>query len=154
LLEPQLTLTATTEKILRAFLYCGVIRPQFFFLSLTTGITGQVFLPYSVPPYPLFCLSAERQKKSEVIKMTEKSAGKRYYLSEFSFWDGDKEITFNIAGFTTDMQEISVAVSCEGKVSVCMFDLKSDEYGRLFFEYGLYSEKIALNDFEQIEEVN
>ena len=76
---------------------------------------------------------------------------KRYYLSEFSFDDGDREITFNIVGFDTAGKEITVAVSDEGRISVCGFDLKSDG-GRLFFEYGVMCDKIALDDFEHVGE--
>ncbi len=84
--------------------------------------------------------------------MTEKSVRveKKYYLSEFAFDDGDAEITFNIVGFSTDFKEISVAVSREGKVSAQSFELKPDKDGRLFFEYGLYLNKIAVDSFEEV----
>jgi hypothetical protein len=87
--------------------------------------------------------------------MTEKkvSLEKRLYLSEFSFDDGDAEVAFHIVGFTTDLTEISVAVSREGRISVQSFDLKSDEHGRLYFEYGVMCEHIAVDDFEQVREV-
>jgi len=76
---------------------------------------------------------------------------RRYYLSEFDLFDGDHFITFNIVDINTDSNEITVAVSNEGRISVCTFDLKVDGE-RLFFEYGLYNEKIAVDDFEQVDE--
>ena len=65
------------------------------------------------------------------------SLNRRYYLSEFSLYDGDRFVTFNIVGIDTERKEITVAVTDRGRISVCTFDLKSDN-GRLFFEYGLY----------------
>ena len=79
------------------------------------------------------------------------SQNRRYYLSEFSLYDGNHFVTFNIVDINTVKQEITVAVTNEGKISVCLFDLKSDNE-RLFFEYGLYQKEIAVDDFEQIEE--
>jgi|GEM_PF-572860 len=74
---------------------------------------------------------------------------RRYYLSEFSLYDGDHFVTFNIVDIATD--KITVAITNEGKISVCAFDLKTNDKG-LYFEYGVYSEKIAVDAFEQIEE--
>ena len=76
---------------------------------------------------------------------------RKYYLSEFSLYDGDRFVTFNIVEINTVSNEITVAISSEGKISVCTFDLKVDGE-RIFFEYGLYSEKIAVEEFEQVEE--
>ena len=76
---------------------------------------------------------------------------RRYYLSEFSLYNGTHFITFNIVCLDTDRNEITVAITDEGRISVCTFELKSDG-GRLFFEYGVMCEKIALDDFEHIEE--
>jgi len=74
------------------------------------------------------------------------------YLSEFSLWNGDFFITFNIVDIDTVRDEITVAVSKEGKLSVCTYDLKSDGSERLFFEYGAFFERIAVDDFEIIGE--
>ena len=84
--------------------------------------------------------------------MKEKEeVSRRYYLSEFSLYDCDRFITFNIVDVNTVKNEITVAVSDEGRISVCCFDLKEDG-GRLFFEYGFMCEKIAIDAFEHIEE--
>ena len=81
----------------------------------------------------------------------EVSQDRRHYLSEFSFFNGNAWITFNIVDINTDKKEITVAVSDEGKVSHRTFDLKSNDEG-LYFEYGVMCNKIAVNDFEHIKE--
>jgi hypothetical protein len=96
---------------------------------------------------------AERQNKiggkSKMKEMSQEN--RRYYLSEFSLYDGDHFVTFNIVDLNTVKNEITVAITNEGKISVCTFDLKLNGE-RLFFEYGVMYEKIAVDDFEQIEE--
>ena len=82
----------------------------------------------------------------------EVSQDRRYYLSEFSLYNGDAWITFNIVGICTVKNEITAAVSSEGKVSVCSYNLESDTDGRLYFEYGVMCDKIAVDDFEHIKE--
>ena len=74
---------------------------------------------------------------------------RRFYLSEFSYFDGDHFITFNIVDIDTGM--ITVAISNEGRISVCPFDLKSDG-DCLYFEYGVSFKKIAVDGFNQIGE--
>jgi len=75
---------------------------------------------------------------------------RRYCLSEFSLYDGDHFITFNIVDINTDKNEITVTVSSDGKISVCTFDLKCKD-GLLYFEYGVMYQMIVVDDFEHIE---
>ena len=77
---------------------------------------------------------------------------REYYLKEFSFNDGEKDIIFNIVNIDTAVDKITVAISNAGKISVCDFDLKSDKDKGLFFEFGVMIDKIAIDDFETIEE--
>jgi hypothetical protein len=101
---------------------------------------------------PDFLVFAERQNKnSEESKMKETVGNRRYYLSEFSLFDGDHFVTFNIVDLNTDRQIITVAVTNEGRISVCTFDLISNDKG-LFFEYGIGDKKIAADDFEHVTE--
>jgi hypothetical protein len=74
---------------------------------------------------------------------------RKYYLCEFVLYDGDHDITFNIVDIDTGKKEITVAITDEGKISVRSFDLKVNN-GRLYFEYGVMLNKIAVDDFEQI----
>ena len=61
---------------------------------------------------------------------------KRYYLSEFELYDGEEFITFNIVGIGAAKNEIRIAVTNRGKISVITYDLLKDKNGRLYFEYG------------------
>ena len=82
-------------------------------------------------------------------KKIEKSMEfKKYYLSEFQLHDGEVSITFNIVAIDTSKNEITVAVSNRGRISVTTYDLLTDSNGFLYFEYGIDYEKINIDDFE------
>lgn len=88
-------------------------------------------------------------------KVTTQENERKFYLSEFSYFDGEYDITFNIIDVNFDRQTITVAISRCGRISQDTFDLLRDKDGNLYFEYGLfYENKIALDDFENIEEEN
>lgn len=72
-----------------------------------------------------------------------------YYLREFQLYDGEVEITFNIVAIDTIKEEITVAVSNRGRISILTYDLLKNDKG-YFFEYGIYYEKININDFEEV----
>ena len=55
---------------------------------------------------------------------------KRYYLSEFELYDGEEFITFNIVGIDAAKNEIRIAVTNRGKISVITYDLLTDKNGR------------------------
>lgn len=74
---------------------------------------------------------------------------KRYYLSEFEFFDGDEFVTFNIVGIEVVKNEITVAVTDRGKISVITYELMEDEDGNLYFEYGVMFKKIYVDDFTE-----
>jgi len=77
-------------------------------------------------------------------------AKRKYYMSEFELYDGEHFVTFNIVDICAVRDEITVAVTNGGKISVCTFDLKSDDE-RLYFEYGVMQEQIAVDDFVKVE---
>ena len=82
-------------------------------------------------------------------KKVEKSMEfKKYYLSEFQLHDGEVFITFNIVAIDTNKNEITVAISNRGRISVTTYDLLTDSNGFLYFEYGIDYEKINIDDFE------
>lgn len=62
---------------------------------------------------------------------------KRLYLSEFEFYDGEDFIKFNIVDINTTANNITVAVTNRGKISVITYELKRDG-DRLYFEYGQF----------------
>ena len=73
---------------------------------------------------------------------------KKYYLSEFRLYDGEVYVTFNIVAIDTNKNEITVAISNRGRISVTTYDLLTDSNGSFYFEYGVDYEKININDFE------
>ena len=75
---------------------------------------------------------------------------KRLYLSEFQFYDGEDFITFNIVDNNTDQNNITVAVTNRGRISVITYDLMLDG-DRLYFEYGQFYEEVNVDDFEEVE---
>lgn len=52
---------------------------------------------------------------------------KRYYLSEFELYDGEEFITFNIVGIDAAKNEIQIAVTNRGKISVTTYDILTDK---------------------------
>ena len=75
-----------------------------------------------------------------------------YYLKEFQYFDGYTEIIFNIVDINFDKMTITLAITNKGKISVIEYDLKRDKENNLYFEYGCQYEKIAVDDFENIED--
>ena len=77
---------------------------------------------------------------------------RKFYLSEFSYFDGEYEITLNIIYIDFIRQQITVAISRCGKITQDTFKLLRDNNGNLYFEYGkFYENQISLNDFEGVD---
>ena len=82
--------------------------------------------------------------------MKETSA-KNYYLNEFSYDDGEYEITFNIVDLDILNETITVAITHCGKITQDTFQLLRDKDGKLYFEYGIfYENKISVDDFKEV----
>ena len=62
---------------------------------------------------------------------------RNYYLQEFTYFDGESDITFNIIDINTEKQIITLAVTHLGKISIIEYDLKRDEKQGLYFQYGV-----------------
>ena len=76
---------------------------------------------------------------------------RKFYLSEFSYDDGEYEIIFNILDISFVYETITVAISRCGKITQDTFPLVRDKNGKLYFEYGLfYENKIMLEDFQDV----
>ena len=82
--------------------------------------------------------------KNHVSQFTE---FRKYYLSEFEWFDGEDYITFNLTGVDLEKGEVQVAVADRGRISVVTYDLMADKTGRLDFEYGVMFERMYLDDF-------
>lgn len=73
----------------------------------------------------------------------------KFYLKEFQFFDGENTVVFNIVAVKEN--QITIAVTKCGKISVSDYDLYTDENG-LYFEYGIAGqEHIHIDDFEEAE---
>lgn len=78
----------------------------------------------------------------------------KYYLKEFQYLDGATEIIMNIVDINFDKMTIHIAETYQGKITVKEYDLKRDNKFNLYFEYGLFRNKIDINDFEDLENYN
>ena len=87
--------------------------------------------------------------ENEVFKITD--FRKKYYLSEFQLFDGEEFITFNIVDINTERNEITVAVTNRGKISVITYALKRNG-DRFYFEYGVMCDSINVDDFAEVNE--
>ena len=74
------------------------------------------------------------------------------YLKEFSLFDGENDIIFNILDVNTEKMVITVAVTKMGKIFVTEYDLKLDKENNLYFQYGVEFTKINVEDFETISD--
>ena len=85
-------------------------------------------------------------------KSTMQENKRKFYLSEFSYFDGEFDVTFNILDVDFNRQTVTVAITRVGRITQDTFDLLRNDKGNLYFEYGLfYENKISLNDFEEID---
>lgn len=84
--------------------------------------------------------------------MNTKEEIKNYYLKEFSLFDGEFDIIFNILDINVEKMIITVAVTKAGKIFVAEYDLKLDKENNLYFQYGVEYTKVNVEDFEKIED--
>lgn len=82
----------------------------------------------------------------------EKEESKNYYLKEFSLFDGEYDVTFNIIDINFEKMTITVAVTKTGGISVTDFILNRDKENKLYFQYGVEFTKVNVNDFQTIED--
>ena len=81
----------------------------------------------------------------------KETSANKYYLSEFSYDDGEYEITFNIIDLDFVNETITVAITRCGKITQDTFPLLRDKDGKLYFEYGKFFEsKIAIDNFANV----
>ena len=73
----------------------------------------------------------------------------RFYMTEFQYHDGECYVTFNIVDLNELKNEISVAITREGRISVVTYPLLSDENG-YYFEYGCEYKKLAVDNFKEV----
>lgn len=89
--------------------------------------------------------------KETSANANQENESRKYFLSEFSYDDGEYEITFNILDVNFVNETITVAITRCGKITQDTFPLLRDKDGKLYFEFGLfYENKIRLDDFENV----
>ena len=78
-------------------------------------------------------------------------------MFEYDYFDGDHFITFDIIEVDEDNSKITLAISNQGRITQDTFDLfEDDEIDEemtndiRYFEFGLYADKIYLNQFESL----
>lgn len=84
--------------------------------------------------------------------LTKEKEVKNYFLKEFTLFDGEYDVTFNIIEVNTDKMTITVAVTRAGKIYQTEYDLKRDRENDLYFQYGVEHTEISVDDFEHIED--
>ncbi len=89
--------------------------------------------------------------KETSANVNQENEVRKYFLSEFSYDDGEYEITFNIIDLNFALETITVAITRAGKITQDTFHLLRDKDGKLYFEFGrFYENKISLDDFEKV----
>ena len=89
--------------------------------------------------------------KETSANVNQENEVRKFYLSEFSYDDGEYEITFNILDVNFAYETITVAITRAGRISQDTFPLLRDKDGKLYFEYGLFYENIIkLDDFDEV----
>ncbi len=73
-----------------------------------------------------------------------------YYLQEYSLWNGENFVTFNIVYLDMEQNKITVAISDMGKIVLTDYDLFQDCNGEFYFEYDYTCTNIYIDDFEEI----
>lgn len=78
-------------------------------------------------------------------------------MFEYDFFDGDHFITFDIVEINDETNTALIAISNQGRITQDTFDLfEDDEIDEemtndiRYFEFGLYADKIYLNQFESL----
>ncbi len=69
-------------------------------------------------------------------------------MAEYQHFDSEAFIAMDIVSIAERKNEVQVAVTNRGKISVITYDLYADDNGE-YFEYGCNYERIYLNDFEE-----
>ena len=69
-------------------------------------------------------------------------------MEEYQHFDGETFITMDVISINERTNEVQVAVTNRGRISVMTYDLFKDKNGE-YFEYGCMFEKIYLGDFSE-----
>ena len=70
-------------------------------------------------------------------------------MKEFVMYEDWDKITFDIVKLNEETQQVYVAITKQGRISLIAYPLLEDENG-LYFEYGPFYKKIYIDDFEEV----
>ena len=73
-------------------------------------------------------------------------------MFEYEYFNGENFIIFDIIEVNEEKNQITVEISNEGKIVEETFDLLKDKDERQYFEYGLYFDKIYVDEFIYVED--
>ena len=69
-------------------------------------------------------------------------------MPEFDYFNGENKITFDLLEIDDEKNEVVIAITTLGKISVRTFDLYFDG-NRRYFEYGCLYTKIYIDEFTE-----
>lgn len=72
-------------------------------------------------------------------------------MKEFVMYEDWDKITFDIVKLNEKTQQVYVAITKQGRISLIAYPLLEDENG-LYFEYGPFYKKIYIDDFEEVND--
>lgn len=72
-------------------------------------------------------------------------------MKEFVMYEDWDKITFDIVKLNEETQQVYVATTKQGRISLIAYPLLEDENG-LYFEYGPFYKKIYIDDFEEVND--
>ena len=72
-------------------------------------------------------------------------------MKEFVMYEDWDKITFDIVKLNEETQQVYVAITKQGRISLIAYPLLEDENG-LYFEYGPFYKKIYIDDFDEVND--
>ncbi|MBE5734340.1 MAG: hypothetical protein E7347_04760 [Clostridiales bacterium] len=72
-------------------------------------------------------------------------------MKEFVMYEDWDKITFDIVKLNEETQQVYVAITKQGRISLIAYPLLEDKNG-LYFEYGPFYKKIYIDDFEEVND--
>ena len=66
---------------------------------------------------------------------------------EYDHWNGENHVNFLLLTVNVEKPSVTLIQSYLGKISNVEYELRQDEDGEYYFEYGVMCDKIRLVDF-------
>ena len=72
-------------------------------------------------------------------------------MKEYRLFDGEATITFNIVHINLKKNEVKIALTNRGRISIITYDLYVEDNDQ-YFEFGCDYTKIYIKDFKEISQ--